>query len=146
MELKPQSRQEADRAADAEYARCMAIGTAIATGLIVIELVAYVSGVLSPYVPLHDLPRLWRMSMHEYLAAAQVPSGWGWVVLAGRGDYVNFVGIAVLAAIPVACYLLALRRFVARQDRIYVALASAQVFVLLVAASGLLNSFTGGRP
>lgn len=135
---------ESDRESNADYARCLAIGTAIAMGLIVIELVAYVSGALSPYVPLQDLPRLWRMSMHEYLAAARVPSGWGWVALAGRGDYVNFVGIAVLAAVPMACYLLAIRRFVARQDRIYVALASAQVFVLLVAASGLLNSFAGG--
>ena len=77
MDLNPQDQYEADREAAAAYARCMAIGTALAMALIVIECVAYVSGALSPYVPLEDLPRLWGMSMKEYLLAARVPAGWG---------------------------------------------------------------------
>lgn len=129
----------ADLESNADYARCMAIGTAVALGLIVVELIAYLSGILSPYVPLEELPRLWSLPMKEYLAAAQVPSGWGWVALAGRGDYVNFIGIALLASITMACYLGALRSFVARGDRLYAALAAAQLLVLLAAASGLLH-------
>jgi hypothetical protein len=128
-----------DLESNADYARCMAVGTTIALGMIVIELIAYVSGILSPYVPLDQLPRLWRMPMQDYLAAAQVPAGWGWVALAGRGDYVNFIGIALLASITLACYLRALRIFMVRRDRLYAALAAAQLLVLLVAASGLLN-------
>jgi hypothetical protein len=143
MEL---NRQDADREAAAAYARCMAIGTAIALVLIVVELVAYVSGALVPYVPLRDLPALWSLPMKDYLAAARVPAGWGWVALIGKGDYVNFVGIAVLASISFACYLGALRRFLSRRDRIYAALAAAQLVVLLAAASGLLNSIAGGSP
>jgi hypothetical protein len=149
MELKQAEQPDphaADREANADYARCMAIGTAIALVLIVVELVAYVSGALSPYVPLRDLPGLWSMPMREYLAAARVPAGWGWIALAGRGDYVNFVGIALLASITPVCFLCALRRYLARRDRIYVALAAAQILVLLAAASGLLNSFGGGSP
>lgn len=144
MELKPQDRHDADREAAAAYARSMAIGTAIAMGMIVVELLAYVSGVLSPYVPLRDLPGLWSLPMKDYLAAARVPAGWGWVALAGKGDYVNFIGIAVLASITAVCYLRAIGRFLARRDWIYAALAAAQVFVLLAAASGLLNSIAGG--
>lgn len=128
-----------DLESNADYARCMAVGATIALGMIVIELIAYVSGILSPYVPLDELPRLWRMPMQEYLAAAQVPAGWGWVALAGRGDYVNFIGIALLASITMACYLRALRIFMVRRDSLYAALAAAQLLVLLVAASGLLN-------
>ena len=144
MDLNSQDQHAADREAAAGYARCMAIGTAIALALIVIELAAYLSGALSPYVPLPDLPALWSLPMKDYLAAAHVPAGWGWVALASKGDYVNFIGIALLASITVACYLLALRRFLARRDRIYAALAAAQLLVLLAAASGLLNSIAGG--
>ena len=149
MELKKPDQPDphaADREANADYARCMAIGTAIALALIVVELLAYVSGVLSPYVPLRDLPALWGMPMREYLAAARVPAGWGWIALAGRGDYVNFIGIALLASITPVCYLLALRRYLARRDRAYAILAAAQLLVLLVAASSLLNSSAGGSP
>lgn len=149
MELKPSEQHDthkADSEANADYARCMTIGTAIALPLIIIELVAYVSGALSPYVPLGDLPGLWGMPMREYLAAARVPAGWGWIALAQRGDYVNFIGIALLASITPACYLFALRRYLARRDRIYAALVAAQILVLLAAASGLLHSFGGGSP
>ncbi len=144
MELNSDDQHETDRAAAAAYARCVAIGTAIALALIVVELIAYVSGTLSPYVPLRDLPGLWSLPMKDYLAAARVPAGWGWVALASKGDYVNFIGIAFLASITIACYVAALRRFVARRDRVYAALAAAQLLVLLAAASGLLNSIAGG--
>jgi len=143
MELKPPDQPDPhaqDREADSDYARCMAIGTSIALALIVVELLAYVSGALSPYVPLQELPALWGMPMREYLAAAKVPAGWGWVALAGSGDYVNFIGIALLASVTPICYILALRRYLARRDRIYAALAAAQLLVLLAAASGLLHS------
>lgn len=139
MELRP-------RVAALAYARRMAIGATIALVMIVVELIAYVSGVLSPYVPLRDLPGLWGMPMKEYLAAAKVPVGWGWLELAGKGDYVNFIGIALLASIPIACYIGALRHFLATRERAYAALAAAQIFVILAAASGLLNSIFGGSP
>ena len=146
MELNRPDPDPADREASADYARWMTIGTAIALALIVVELVAYVSGALSPYVPLRDLPALWGMPMREYLAAARVPAGWGWIALAGRGDYVNFVGIALLASITPVCYLVAARRYLGRGDRVYAVLAVAQILVLLAAASGLLNSLAGGSP
>lgn len=133
-----------DREADLRYARCLEVGTALSFGLIVLELVAYLSGALSPYVPLRDLPSLWGLPMKEYLAAAKVPAGWGWIALVGQGDYLNFIGIALLASITLAGYLCALRFYAARRDAVYAALAIAQILVLLAAASGLLNSIGGG--
>ena len=142
MELTAQS----DRETDLLYARCLKVGTALSLGLIAAELAAYLSGALSPYLPLRDLPSFWAMPMKEYLAAAHVPAGWGWLALIGRGDYLNFVGIALLASVSGIAYLFAIRHYLARRDRLYAALAAAQVLVLLAAASGLLNSIGGGRP
>jgi hypothetical protein len=144
MELNraaPGEPADAGREADLLYARCLEIGTVFSFGLIVLELIAYLSGALSPYVPLRELPSLWSLPMKEYLAAAKVPVGWGWLALVGRGDYLNFIGIALLASITIAATLCALRDYAARRDRAYAWLAAAQLLVLLAAASGLLNSF-----
>lgn len=129
-----------EREADLLYARGLWIGTAFALALIAVETFAYVTGIVSPYIPLPDLPAFWSLPMKEYLAAANVPAGWGWVALASRGDYLNFVGIAVLASVTIACHGRLLAHFMARRDRIYAALVAAQIIVMLVAASGLLNS------
>jgi len=139
MELKP-----ADRDADLAYARCVAIGTALSLGLIALELAAYLSGALSPYLPLRDLPAYWRLPLKEYLAAAHVTAGWGWLSLIGKGDYLNFVGIALLASVSAAGCVAILRAYWARGDRLHAVLALAQLAVLLAAASGLLNSIGGG--
>lgn len=144
MDLKRDAQGEpegSDREADLQYARCLEIGTAFSFGLIVLELLAYLSGALSPYVPLRELPSLWSLPMKEYLAAAKVPVGWGWLALVGRGDYLNFIGIALLASITAAGYVCALRDYAAKRDAAYAWLAAAQLLVLLAAASGLLNSF-----
>jgi hypothetical protein len=144
MELNRTAQGEPDdagREADLLYARCLEIGTTFSFGLIVLELIAYLSGVLSPYVPLRELPSLWGLPMKEYLAAAKVPVGWGWIALVGRGDYLNFIGIALLASITAAGFVCALRDYAARRDAAYFWLAAAQLLVLLAAASGLLNSF-----
>ncbi|HEY6966455.1 MAG TPA: hypothetical protein VI229_03215 [Burkholderiales bacterium] len=140
MELK----HAADREAAQLYARCLGIGSALSFALIAAELAAYVSGLVSPYVPLQRLPALWGLPMTEFLAAARVPSGWGWLALIGQGDYLNFIGIALLAAVAGFAYFCAMLRYAGRRDRVYALLAAAQLLVLLAAASGLLNSFAGG--
>jgi hypothetical protein len=140
MELK----RAADHEAAQLYARCIGIGSALSFALIAAELAAYVSGLVSPYVPLQRLPALWGLPMKEFLSAARVPSGWGWLALIGQGDYLNFIGIALLAAVAGVAYFCAILRYAARRDGIYALLAAAQLLVLVVAASGLLNSIAGG--
>lgn len=131
---------DSEREADLLYARALRIGTALALALIACETFAYLTGIVSPYVPLEALPSVWGLPMKDFLAAANVPAGWGWVALAGRGDYQNFIGIAVLASVTIACHVRLLAHFLERRDRIFAALAAAQILVVLVAASGLLNS------
>ena len=138
MELKQHGTNE--READLIYARGLWIGTAIALVLIALETFAYVTQIVSPYIPLQDLPAIWRLPMKEYLAAANVPAGWGWLALVARGDYLNFVGVAVLASVTIFCHVRLLAHYLARRDRIYLALVAAQLAVMLAAASGLLNS------
>jgi hypothetical protein len=130
---------DADQAAALRYAQCVEIGTTLSFIVIALELAAYLSGALSPQVPLQDLPRLWGLPLKDYLVAAQVPPGWGWLALVGAGDYQNFIGITLLASISMAAYFCALRAYIAQRERIYAALTLAQLCITLAAATGLLN-------
>jgi hypothetical protein len=128
-----------DGRADLQYARCLGIGTGLAFLLIVAALAAYLSGAVAPHIPLRDLPSLWSLPLQAFLRAADAPTGWSWLSLAGRGDYLNFVGISLLASVTGAAYFCALFFYLRRRDRLYAVLAAAQLLILLAAASGLLN-------
>ena len=98
----------------------------------------YVSGVLDPYIPLEKLPEHWSKNVHEYLAEAEIEAGWGWVKMLGYGDFINFVGITILAGVTVGCYLAIIPPLLRRRDVLYAVLAVLEVVVLAAAASGLI--------
>jgi hypothetical protein len=124
-------------------ARWIDWGTRIALVLLVTGFFAYVTGIVPPHVAPADLARLWGLPLREFLAASNSPSGWGWLALASRGDYLNVTGVAVLASIVLATYLRILP-VLASRARVYAAIAALEILVLLAAASGLLNSIGGG--
>jgi hypothetical protein len=94
----------------------------------------YVSGTLSPYVPLAELPQLWRLPLAEYLARSGAPTGWAWLPLISRGDYLNLGALALFALMTLVCLL----RVIPVLPRLQRAIAVAQVLVLLAAISGLV--------
>lgn len=122
------------------YARWLDWGTRVALGVLVAAFLAYVLGVLEPWVPLAQLPTVWVLPVEQYIAAVAAPRGWGWLALAGRGDFASFAGIALLALVTLACYLRLLAALLAAGERRYALLVLAQVAVLLAAAAGLLSS------
>lgn len=125
-------------AAQLIYARWLEIGARIGFAALVAGFLVYASGTVAPAVPVGELPRLWSLPLKQFLEAARVPAGWGWLRFAGRGDYLNYIGIAFMTSITITCYLRVAAHFVARRDRLFAALAVVQIFILLVAASGLV--------
>jgi len=98
----------------------------------------YVSGIMTPHIPLDELPEHWTKSVGEYLDGAEIGAGWSWVGMLSKGDFLNFIGIATLAGVTVVAYLAIIPLLIKRRDTIYVVLASLEVLVLLAAASGLI--------
>jgi len=74
-----------------------------------------------------------------YLALGKVPQGWGWTVLIGKGDFLNFLGIVLLAGMTIICYIPLIPVYLKRKEHIFAALAVAEIVVLLVAASGIVG-------
>jgi membrane protein YdbS with pleckstrin-like domain len=66
--------------------------------------------------------------------------GWNWVGQLNKGDFLNYIGIALLALLTVVCYLVLLPGYIRRKDWIYTSFCIAEVVVLLLAASGIFGS------
>lgn len=120
------------------YADWLEWGTRIALVALCASFVAYMSGWLEPLVPLERLPVVWAHSVSRYLSETGTPTGWGWIAVAGRGDYANLVGVGILCIATVVSFLRILPALLHRRERVLAVLAAAQVLVLLAAASGLL--------
>ncbi len=111
--------------------------------VLVITFVVYLSGILRSFIPIEKLSMYWSMNVKDYLHASNAPTGWGWVALAGKGDYLNFIGIAALAGLTIVCYIAILPILIKKKDTPFIVIAIMEVAVLLLAASGILK--TGGH-
>lgn len=120
------------------YAAALDVGMKIGFVVLAVTLAIYMSGLFEAHIPVEDLPRYWGLPAGEYLHAADVPTGWGWVGLAHRSDYLNFVGIAFLSGITIVCYARILPYPFKSRDYLFVGMAVAQIVVLLLSASGIL--------
>ena len=121
------------------YARWLAVGARLGFAALVASFLVYLLQWIPSGIAPSELPRYWGLPVTEYLAATHAPTGWQWVALLPRSDVLNFVGVAILGAASVACYLRVLAGYANERDWAYVAIIVLQVAVLLVAASGVLN-------
>ncbi len=122
------------------YANVLNIGMYLGLLALIVTFIVYVSGMLQSFVPIEELPKYWGMKAEDYVHALNAPTGWGWVAMIGKGDYLNFIGIAALAGLTILCYLAMLPILIRKKDTPYVVIAVLEVAVLLLAASGILKA------
>ena len=58
----------------------------------------------------------------------------------GKGDFLNFVGIAFLAGITIPCYMRIAPILFRKKDTVYGIIAIIEVLVLSIAASGIMKA------
>jgi len=122
------------------YAKILDLGMKVGLCALVISFGLYVLGIVEPHIPLQDLPKYWKLPVHEYLKQTNIHQGWSWLYMLNKGDFLNFIGIAFLAGVSIICYLRIIPSLFRKKDTIYAFLAIAEVVVLVLAASGLLKS------
>ncbi|MFN3406363.1 MAG: hypothetical protein ACK40E_01340 [Caldimicrobium sp.] len=130
--LKPSDEQLA-------YAVILDWGMKLGLLAIVITFLIYIFQIMPPYIPFNELTKLWKLNVHQFLEATGISSGWTWLKLITKGDFLNFLPIAFLAALTIFCYVRIIPIFLRKKDRVYTILALIQVLILLLAASGLLK-------
>ena len=121
------------------YADLLFYGCWIGLAVMFLTYMSYVTGLVSPHVPLAEMPEYWGKPVAHYLEVARVPTGWGWTSLLSQGDFLNFLGIVLLAGLSIICYLRVIPSLYRKKDTIMAVIATAEVLVLLFAASGIVG-------
>lgn len=122
------------------YAKILDAGMKIGLLSLIVTFIVYLLGIFTPHIPVSDLPKYWNMPVNKYLEAAAIPHGWAWLGMVGKGDFLNFIGIAFLAGITIVCYIAVIPILFRKKDTVYGVLAIVEVLVLVLAASGILKS------
>ena len=128
------------------YAKVLEMGMYIGLLILFITFGVYVSGLMTPAVPLDQVANYWHLGVHDYLEVVNQnhlqmdhpPTGWAWLTMLGRSDFFNFIGIAILGGITIICYLAIVPTLLRKRDYAYLAMALLEVTVLTLAASGIL--------
>lgn len=79
------------------------------------------------------------MSANDYIHTLNTPTGYGWIAMLGKGDYLNFIGIAILVGLTTSCYLVILPIFIRKKDTPYTVIIIVEIAILVLAASGILK-------
>ncbi|MEW6162076.1 MAG: hypothetical protein AB1606_01970 [Nitrospirota bacterium] len=122
------------------YANILNIGMYIGLAIITVTFIVYALGIIPPFISPQEIPKYWTMKSGDFIHNLQAPTGWDWLAMVGKGDYLNFVGIALLAGLTILCYLVILPIFMKKKDTSYTIIAILEVAVLVLAASGILKS------
>lgn len=122
------------------YASVLDKGMKLGLLLITITFILYVFGVVSPHIPVENISKYWGLSVHKYLQAAGIQTGWSWLGMLNKGDFLNFAGIAFLAGVTLVCFVGIIPILFRKKDTVYGFIAVLEVLVLALAASGILKA------
>jgi len=134
-----QTEREHPTAEDLIYARWLDFFTRLGFAALVASFLVYTTGIVSPAIPLAELPRYWGLPIAQYVAATGTPTGWGWVLHLGKSDLLNLVGVSILGSVTIVCYVRMLMHYLRVRERAFAAICIAQLLLLILAASGLLQ-------
>ena len=120
------------------YAKILEKGMYIGLLILFITYALYVFGIMDPYIPLDKISSYWSMNVHDYLEHTQIKDGWAWLGMLKYGDFINFIGVAILAGVTIICYAAIVPTLLKNKDTVYAILAVIEVIILSAAASGIL--------
>lgn len=120
------------------YAKILEKGMYIGLLILLITYALYVFGIMDPYIPLDKISNYWSMNVHDYLEHTGIKDGWAWLGMLKYGDFINFIGVAILAGVTIICYAAIVPTLLKNKDTVYAVLAVLEVIILSAAASGIL--------
>jgi hypothetical protein len=120
------------------YAKLLELGMYIGLLILFITFALYAFGIMDPYIPMDKISDYWKLNVHEYLEHAGIKDGWAWLGMLKYGDFINFIGIAILAGVTIICYAAIVPTLLKNNDKVYAIFAVFEVIILGAAASGIL--------
>lgn len=129
------------------YATILEKGMLVGLVLMFITFGLYVFGVVQPVIPLDQVASYWTMPVGDYLATINStylhmehpPTGWAWIHLIRKGDFLNFLPIVILSGVTIVCYASIVPGLFRRGDKAMAIITIMTALILALAASGLLT-------
>jgi hypothetical protein len=121
------------------YANLLFYGCWGSLALMALTYIVYALGLLDLYMPISKVIALWSQPVGTYLSEGNVPNGWGWLTLIGHGDFINFLGIAILAGMTIVCFIPLAIAYAKKKDFLYFGIAVTEILILALAASGIVG-------
>jgi hypothetical protein len=121
------------------YANILFYGCWSGLALMIVTYLIYVTGIMDPYVSMELVTKFWSQPVGEYLTQNNVPTGWGWATLLSKGDFLNFLGIALLGGLTIVCYIPVTLAYFKKKDFAFAIISLLEVLVLCFAASGIVG-------
>ncbi len=121
------------------YAGTLTVLSWVSLGLLIVGFLYYVSGTAPVMIPISELPDLMRHPVAEFNRITKMPVGWQWLDFLGYGDIAARLGIVMLAGSTIICLIAILSELVRKKNFVYVIIVIAQILILLIAASGVIN-------
>ncbi len=106
------------------YAKILERGMYFGLLILFITFGLYTFGILDPYIPLDKISKYWSYNVNDYLEHAEIKAGWAWLGMLKYGDFINFIGIAILAGVTIFCYAAIVPTLLKNKDMVYAILAS----------------------
>jgi len=128
------------------YATILEKGMYIGLASMFVTFTLYVFEFVPPVIPLDQVAAYWNLPVDQYLAAInhsylhleQPPVGWSWMSLLAKGDFLNFLPIAILSGVTIICYIAIAPGLFSRGDKAMGLICLATAAVLILAASGIV--------
>lgn len=121
------------------YANLLLMGMVAGIIILMVTYAIYLTGILTPHVDMQLITGNWGKGIHDYLEITHSPHGWGWAALLLKGDFLNYIGFALLGLMTIICYLVLVRGFLRKKDWIFAVISILEILVLSLAASGILG-------
>lgn len=123
------------------YAKWLEYGMRLGFVILIFSFTNYMFGFTSePHIQLEQISQYWSLSAEEFNKVTGSPTGWDWLTYIDKSDYLNFFGITALSLITIICYLGIIPILAKKSDYLYLTIAVLEVLILVLAASGILNS------
>jgi len=122
------------------YANLLFIGAWAGILIMLLTYLIYVTGILSPHIDVTVITQNWGKGVDEYLKITHSPQGWGWLKLLNKGDFLNFIGLVLIAVLTIICYFFLVAGYKKRKDWVYFFICILEIAVLALAASGILGA------
>ncbi len=122
------------------YANLLLMGMVSGIIILLITYLIYITELLPSHVGMQVISANWGKGIHEYLELTHSPQGWGWAAMLAKGDFLNYIGFALLGLLTILCYMVLVRGYFRDKNWIFLFISIMEIIVLSLAASGLLGS------